>query len=382
MRTILWLLAAACLTGPALAAEPTFLAFERLDGVRVADQVEVHYQMAASSWQTVVQAGQRPQLIAELLAPGRKSRMGQMILTQPSGKFRVTAPEGMTPVSVRFAIRHPSIGGFMKAGVGVVTLSYPLEPQGQRDALVLARTPSPRNAQNACDGFGPDANACRQAVAAEPKMGAGLVAACAEQGRHRLDCLQSASGRTTDMAAAVRACSALVAGVEERRRCVQSVAGTQRDPASIVRACGQGFEMPVGRLNCVARAAAARSGDGTGLVEQCVFAFEGPVARLDCITIGESAAVDPAAAVAACRQALPWEAPRRRCVEAAARARVDVSSAIIACRSGARSPAAVLQCVQTAARSSDAAMATTIHGCSGSGDDSDFNQCVARVINN
>lgn len=377
MRTWIWLLATLLITGAAQ-AEPTWLEFEQLEGVRSGDQVEVRYRVAAESWQRLTQSGEKAQLITELLAEERRSRVSRTVMEQPAGQFRIFLPEDMDPHTVRFALQHSAHNRFFQAGVGVVTLSRGL---GAGSAVAPARSPArvARHAQDACSSYGEEADTCREIIARDAGLGASLVVACAEQGRNRLDCLRNSINKSTDMSSAVRACADLVAGVDERKRCVAAAAKTQHDPASLVRACGRGFETPAARLGCVTAAAATYS-PATGLVEQCVFAFEGPIARLDCITLGQTTPVDLASGVAACRQAISWANPRRRCVEAAAQSKTDLASAIIACRSGARSPAAVLQCVQTAARGNDGALLTTIHGCSRAADDADFNACVAQGI--
>lgn len=377
MRTWIWLLGTLLFTGPVF-AEPTWLEFEQLEGVRSGEQVEVRYRLAPGSWQLLVQSGEKAQLIAELLAPERRSQVSRGQLDQPAGQFRIVLPTDMDPQSVRFALQHSAHNRFLQAGVGVVTVSRPLGAGAAREQVVVPARVA-RHADDACGAYGNDAEACRDIVRRDARLGAALVVACGDQGRNRLDCMRNSVNKVTDMAGAVRACASLVAGVDERQKCVAAAAQASDDPASLIRACGRGFETPVARLGCVSQASASHV-SGTGLVEQCVFAFEGPIARLDCIALGQTTPIDLAPSVAACRQAISWAAPRRRCVEAAAKAKLDLSSAIIACRSGARSPAAVLQCVQTAARGTDGAMITTIHGCSGAADDADFNQCVAQGV--
>ncbi|MCB9544409.1 MAG: hypothetical protein H6706_00775 [Myxococcales bacterium] len=377
MRIWISLIGLLCLPAAAV-AEQAFVEFERLDTVRAADQVEVRYKVTSASWQILARAGLRPTLVAEMLAPGRKSQVTRGQIDQQTGRFTVTLREGLEPESVRFAVQHPAIAGFRQAGVTVVTLSRRI---GAGQVAAPAGV-SGRSVHTACASWRGDEEACRHIVDASGNLGAAVIVACGEQGRNRTDCLRAASRGQGDMAGTVRACSSLVANIDERQRCLAAASQSRGDPVGLVRACGRLVETGAARLTCVERGALAQ-GDGGGLVEQCAVAFEGALDRLDCLAIGANSARILAPSIAACQQAIPWSGPRRRCVEAAAAARVDLSSAIIACRSGASSPAAVLECVQVAARGRGATIATTIHGCSrGAADDHDFNACVAQSVPN
>ena len=94
MRIWISLIGLLCLPAAAV-AEQAFVEFERLDTVRAADQVEVRYKVTSASWQILARAGLRPTLVAEMLAPGRKSQVTRGQIDQQTGRFTVTLREGL-----------------------------------------------------------------------------------------------------------------------------------------------------------------------------------------------------------------------------------------------------------------------------------------------
>ncbi|MEZ4464949.1 MAG: hypothetical protein R3F43_10735 [bacterium] len=96
MRIWIALFGLLCLPLAAL-AKRVYVEFERLDTLRQADQVEVRYTLSAESWKLLSEAGLRPTLVAEMLAPGRKSQVTRGQIDGQAGRFTVTLREGLEP---------------------------------------------------------------------------------------------------------------------------------------------------------------------------------------------------------------------------------------------------------------------------------------------
>lgn len=377
------------------------LHFDMLEGVRVADRIEVRFVMSQASWTAVQRANIRPIIIAEVLSLERQSLIGKAGVVQRTGRFNIVLPEGHEPRAVRFAMQHPRVKGFAQAGVSVVTLTRPVST-GQAvaataqprsvpvRAIAQARQPaavpipvSNAAALEACLRYGKEADTCQSLIKTGKQTRPAVVVDCGGYGKHdRIQCLREVSRTDTNMSGAVRGCAGRFASASARLNCVRRASAARVDPSAGVRACGAQFKDDTLALDCVTRVAYTAA-NAQGLVDTCSNAFGAAVAQLDCIGIGARSPVDLSPAILACTQAMPWQQSRRQCISAAAASKVDLSSAIDACRTNTRSPEGVLRCVRHAAQGRKPGIARAINGCGRvAGNESAFNSCVAQAAAN
>lgn len=370
------------------------LAFDQLSGKRIDDRVEVRFVMSQKSWNMVQRASIRPIMIAEVLSKDRHSVIGKAGIVQRAGRFFVSVPGDQEPHSVRFALQHPRVNGFVSGGIGVGTLTTRLgasvaqraAPQPGAKAPVVAKAApvtASGDAMRACGRYGKEAAVCRDLVAKGKRTSATVVVDCGGFGKgHQLQCLRHVTRTDVAMSGAVRACAGRFPEATQRAECVRRAAVARVDPAAGIYSCGAHFKDDGRALDCVSRIGYAAV-SSQRLVDACASAFGGAKARLDCIGVGSRTQNDIAASVLACTQAMPWQNSRQQCIQAAANSKADLSNAISACRSHASRPAVVLRCVRYAAQGDQASMAGAINGCGRSaGDDSSFSSCVAQAASN
>lgn len=367
------------------------IAFDQLSGRQLDDRVEIRFIMSQKSWTAVQRAGIRPIMIAEVLSKDRRSIIGKAGVVQRTGRFFVTVPADHEAHSVRFALQHPQINGFISGGVGVGTVTARLgssavptrQPQAAPKPQQVAKVAPTGDAMRACDRYGKETAVCRDLVSNGQRTRANVVVDCGGFGKgNRVQCLRHVSRTNVPMSGAVRACAGRFGSADARLECVRRAAVSRVEPASGVYACGAQFKDDGRALECVARIGyAAKSAQG--LVDACSTAFGADKARLNCIGVGARSQNDLSSAVLACAQAMPWQNSRQQCIEAAAASKTDLASAIGACRSHASRPEVVLRCVRYAAQGGNPSMARAINGCGrAAGDETAFSSCVAQAASN
>lgn len=367
------------------------VAFDQLSGRQLDQRIEIKYAMSAASWDMMQRASIRPILVAEVLSMDRRSEIGKAPVVQRTGQFFVTVPANHEAHSVRFALQHPRINGFLTGGVGVGTLTTRLGTDATRSVARTPRVAAPASvvaapagdAMLACKRYGKETDACRALVSNGKHTRADVVVDCAGYGKgHQVQCLRHVTRTNVSMSGAVRACAGRFSQPSGRLECVRRAAISRVEPSQGVYACGAQFKNDGQALECVARIAYAAQ-SAQGLVDTCSTAFGAAQARLDCIGVGARSQLDIAPAVLACAQAMPWQNSRQQCIEAAAGSKTDLASAIGACRSHASRPEVVLRCVRYASQGQNPSMARAINGCGRSaGDDSAFSSCVAQAASN